>query len=220
MFNSIIENNNLTITSALICMLVSIILGFIVSIVHSKCNRTSKNFMTTLVLLPLIVNVVIMMTSGNLGTSVAILGAFSLIRFRSAPGNSRELLSVFLSMAIGLATGMGHVLFAMTFTVISIILIIILYKSNYGNQNKIKNLKIIIPEDLDYETIFDDIFKKYTKNVELIKSKTINMGSLYELDYEVSLIDNIKEKEFIDEIRVRNGNLKIVLSHNIEGIEL
>lgn len=219
MFKSIIDGN-LTIISVLLCMLVSILLGFLVSLIHSKCNKTSKNFMTTLVLLPLIVQVVIMMTSGNLGTSVAILGAFSLIRFRSAPGNSRELLSIFLSMAIGLACGIGHIYFAITFSIIACILIYLLTKLNYGNKLEFKNLKVVIPEDLDYENIFDDIFTKYTNSCLLIKSKTINMGSLYELDYEVSLKNDISEKKFIDELRVRNGNLKIVLSHMIEGTEL
>ena len=215
MFNSILENS-LTITNVLLCMSISIILGFIVSIFYIKCNRTSKNFATTLVVLPIIVQIIIMMTSGNLGTSVAILGAFSLIRFRSAPGNSKELLSIFIAMAIGLACGMGQIYFAIIFTIISVLLIYILTKINYGGDGKLKNLKIIVPEDLDYESIFDDVFNKYTDSTTLIKSKTINMGSLYELDYEVTIKEKISEKSFIDELRIRNGNLKIVLSHPLE----
>lgn len=215
MFNSILDSNNLSIISSLICMISALILGGIVAFIHGK---SSKDFLITLVTLPLIVQVVIVMVNGNLGTSVAILGAFSLIRFRSLQCNSKELLVIFLTMAIGLATGMGYILFAFVFTLIACLTIFILNKVFVGKTTK--QLKIVIPEDLDYEEVFDDIFKKYTSNVKIIKSKTINMGSLYELTYEVNLKSKIKSKDFIDELRVRNGNLKIVLTHTLESSEL
>ena len=211
MFNSIL-NGNLSIVSSLICMISSLILGGIVAFVHRK---SSKDFLITLITLPLIVQVVITMVNGNLGTSVAILGAFSLIRFRSLQCNSKELLVIFLTMAIGLATGMGYILYAFVFTILACLSIFILNKMFVGKE--VKRLKIVIPEDLDYEEVFDDIFKKYTNNVTIIKSKTINMGSLYELTYDIEFKNNIKTKDFIDELRVRNGNLKIVLSHEIKG---
>lgn len=215
MFNSILDSNNLSILSSLICMISALVLGAIVAMIHRK---SSKDFLITLVILPLIVQVVIIMVNGNLGTSVAILGAFSLIRFRSLQCNSKELLVIFLTMAIGLATGMGYILFATVFTVLSCLIIYILDKILLGKTTKL--LKIVIPEDLDYEEVFDDILKKYCNEYLLIKSKTINMGSLYELTYQVVLKNNTKQKEFIDDIRVRNGNLKISLSHNIQGCEL
>jgi len=214
MFNSIL-NGNLSIVSSLICMISSLILGGIVAFVHRK---SSKDFLITLITLPLIVQVVITMVNGNLGTSVAILGAFSLIRFRSLQCNSKELLVIFLTMAIGLATGMGYILYAFVFTILACLSIFILNKMFVGKE--VKRLKIVIPEDLDYEEVFDDIFKKYTNNVTIIKSKTINMGSLYELTYDIEFKNNIKTKDFIDELRVRNGNLKIILTHVIETSEL
>ena len=215
MFNSILDANNLSIASSLICMISALVLGGIVALIHRK---SSKDFLITLVILPLIVQVVIIMVNGNLGTSVAILGAFSLIRFRSLQCNSKELLVIFLTMAIGLATGMGYILFAIVFTVLACLMIFILNKLFIGKTTKL--LKIVVPEDLDYEDVFDDILNKYSTSYDLIKSKTINMGSLYELTYELSLKNNIKQKEFIDELRIRNGNLKIVLSHNMQGSEL
>lgn len=213
MFESIFDSvsGTLNIGDAVICMLVSIVLGFVVALTHTLTKRYSKNFITVLVLLPLLVQVVIMMVNGNLGTSIAILGAFSLIKFRSMPGTSRELLSVFFAMAIGLALGMGHILFAMVFTLITSVTVLILSKTSFGDAKNRQTLRIIIPEDLDYEEVFDDIFEKYTKSCELTKVKTTNLGSMYELTYEVVLIGN--QKEFIDALRCRNGNLNIILNH-------
>lgn len=165
MFNSIISNSTLTLSSVSICLIVGIILGCIISIVHMKTSKYSKNFIITLSILPVLVSVVMMMVNGNLGTSVAILGAFSLIRFRSLPGNSREIASVFWAMAIGLAVGMGQIIFAIMVTFVISALLLLFYKTKFGNEDlSEQNLKIIIPEDLDYETVFDDILKKYTNN--------------------------------------------------------
>lgn len=219
MFNSILESS-LTFESAFICMISSLILGLILALVHMQSERYSKNFIIVLALLPLLVQVVIMMVNGNLGTSVAILGAFSLIRFRSMPGTSRELLSIFFAMAIGLSTGMGQIVFAFVFTILTSIMILTLTKTKFG-ERKMKNkvLKIVVPEDLDYTTIFDDTLDNYTNSHLLIKSKTTNMGSLFELTYLVNLKD-INEKEFMDEIRCKNGNLLVMLSQELVENEL
>lgn len=214
MLKSII-NDNLTITSFLICMLVAIILGIVSAITHMITTRSNKNFVTTLAIVPILVSLVILLVNGNLGTSVAVLGAFSLIRFRSIPGNSREIISIFFSMAIGLAVGTGYIAFAAIFTVIVSLFTIILNKFNFGESENEMMLTILIPEDLDYTNVFDDIFKKYLKSYELVKTKTTNMGSLFTLTYKVEVKKDINEKEFIDKLRVKNGNLKIVISHPI-----
>lgn len=219
MFESILSSS-LTITSCLVCFVVSIVLGFIIAVVHNINKNSNKNFLVTIILLPLIVNVIIMMVNGNLGTSVAILGAFSLIRFRSTPGSSKDLLSIFLAMAVGLSTGMGQIYFALMFTFIACGLIILLEKTNILSGYNSKILKIVVPEDLDYEGIFDDVFNKYTDKSELLKSKTINMGSLYELEYRIVTKNGIKEKNLIDDIRIKNGNLKVMLSNQLKENEL
>lgn len=219
MFNSII-NSNLQVTSFSICIITSIILGFVVALLHMKTTKSNKNFITTLVILPVLVTVVILLVNGNLGTSVAVVGAFSLVRFRSIPGNSKEILDVFFAMAIGLAVGTGYIAFAVIFTLITSLISYILYKTNFGeDQTKDRILKIAIPEDLDYEEAFDDIFKKYLDSVSLRQPKTINMGSMFELTYIVNLKTDIKEKELIDSIRVRNGNLKVSLTHEFDNRE-
>ena len=220
MFNSII-GDNLTITNFLICMGVAIILGMIVALVHMVCARTNKNFVVTLSILPLLVSVVILLVNGNLGTSVAIVGAFSLIRFRSIPGNSRELIYVFFAMVIGLAVGTGYIAFAGVFTLIGAVITLLLSKLNFGAlANKNKVLVILIPEDLDYTNMFEEEFKKYLSGFELVKTRTTNMGSMYELTYQVTLKSGINEKEFIDKLRIKNGNLKISLSHPMMETEL
>ena len=156
---------------------------------------------------------VMIMINGNLGTSIAILGAFSLIRFRSIQGQAKDLLSVFFAMMIGLALGMGHLLFAAVITAIGIIAIVFFSYTHILEPNaQARVLKVVIPEDLDYDDVFAEIFKKYTSSAKLIETKTMNMGSLYKLTYDIKLRHGIKEKEFLDEIRVKNCNLKILLS--------
>ena len=205
----------------LVCTLVSIILGLIVAYTHKKTSKYSKNFLITLAILPVLVQTVMIMVNGNLGTSIAIVGAFSLVRFRSLPGTSKEILSVFFAMSIGLATGMGHVFFASIMTVIVAGAILLFNKTKFFDLNpNTKMLKIIIPENLDYTNMFDDIFDKYVSEFKLEKVKTTNMGSLFELSYRLTLKNRINEKEFLDELRVRNGNLKIILSHELDGTEM
>ena len=216
MFNSVFDTaaTGLNITTILLCSGAAIALGLVIAFTHLKTSRTSKNFLITLTILPLLVEVVMLMVNGSLGTSIAILGAFSLIRFRSIAGNSKEISSVFFAMAVGLALGMGHILFAAVVTAITVMVILILSKSKIFNLSaQPQTLKITIPEDLDYSHVFDAEFKKYTNYHELVRSKTSNMGSLYVLTYEVSLKKTASEKEFLDAIRVKNSNLKVLLSH-------
>lgn len=215
MFNSIFDDTSagLEITSALIAAGVALVLGLALAITHGKTTQTTKGMMITLAILPVLVMAVMIMINGNLGTSIAILGAFSLIRFRSIAGRAKDLLAVFAAMMIGLALGMGHVLFATVIMLIYIIAIVLLtYTHLLEPDRHEKVLKIVIPEDLDYEDVFADTFKKYTSRHHLVRMKTMNMGSLYKLTYDVKLRHGVKEKEFLDEIRVKNMNLKVLLS--------
>lgn len=214
MMNSIIPTTGITLSSLLLCSLVSIVLGLIIGYTYMKTSKYSKNFITTLCLLPILVQIVMMMVNGDLGTSVAIVGAFSLIRFRSMPGTSKEIVSVFFAMAIGLATGTGYLIFAIIVTIIIEILIILLNKYGFKNISKTKILKIVVPEDLNYTNIFDDVFEKYNVEAILQKTKTTNLGSLFELTYDIKYNNDINEKEFLDLIRIKNGNLNISLMDN------
>lgn len=223
MFNTIFNStaSGLDIGTMLICAGVGIALGIIISLVHKFTSRCSKDFLITLATLPVLVSVVMIMINGSLGTSIAILGAFSLVRFRSIPGSAKELLSVFFAMAIGLALGMGHVLFAVVFTVIVSGMILIFNKLPMFSGGKTEQiLKITIPEDLDYTNAFNDEFEKFTKSHRLLKSKTINMGSLYKISYYVTLKGNVNEKEFLDAIRTKNCNLQVLLSTGDEEKEM
>jgi uncharacterized membrane protein YhiD involved in acid resistance len=220
MFNSIL-GSELTLVNFLICIGVSFVLGLIVSLVHMKTARSSKNFVTTLAILPSLVAMAILLVNGNLGAGVATVGVFSLVRFRSIAGNSRSILSVFFSMAIGLAVGTGYIAFAVLFTLIIAALLVALHFFNFGEMSTAeKKLTIVVPEDVDYADIFDDIFAQYTRSHTLEKSKTTNMGSLFELVYRVVLKSDANEKQFIDKIRIKNGNLKVMLSQQLQDEEL
>ena len=198
----------------LLCLSVSLVLGLIMAAAYMFKNEHTKSFLVTLALLPAVVCVVIMMVNGNIGAGVAVAGAFSLVRFRSAPGSAKEIVTIFLAMGAGLIAGMGYLGFAALFTVIMCVMFLI-YNAVAGNAKSEvvnKTIKIIIPEDLDYTGAFDDIFAEYTKKKELVKVKTTNMGSMFRLTYNVTLRDATKEKEMIDRIRERNGNLEIRMS--------
>ena len=198
----------------LLCLGVSLVLGLIMAVAYMWRNEHTKSLLMTIVLLPAVVCVVIMMVNGNIGAGVAVAGAFSLVRFRSAPGSAKEIVTIFLAMGAGLIAGMGYLGFAALFTVIMCAMFLI-YNAVAGNVKSEavnKTIKITIPEDLDYTGVFDDIFAEYTKKNELIKVKTTNMGSMFRLTYNVTLRDVSKEKEMIDRIRERNGNLEIMVS--------
>jgi hypothetical protein len=208
-----IEQSSVSPADFLICALASAVLGAVLALIHSYKNKCTANFLMTIVMLPVIVQAVIMLVNGNLGTGVAVAGAFSLIRFRSMPGNSREILSVFAAMALGLATGMGYIGMGILLVAMVAILTIVMCSFFGKKKPELKELRITIPESLDYYSVFDDIFARYLSSAELVKVKTTNMGSLYELQYTISETDEKNEKAMIDELRVRNGNLNISCGH-------
>ncbi len=204
----------------LLCLGVSLVLGLMISGAYMLGRGCSKSFLITLVLLPSAICVVIMMVNGNLGAGVAVAGAFSLVRFRSAPGSAKEMIALFIAMSVGLITGMGYLGFAALFTVIMCAVLLIcnafIRDTKLGRLDK--TLKITIPEDLDYSSVFDGIFEEYTKTCELIKVKTTNMGSMFCLTYDLTLKDDTVEKQMIDRIRERNGNLEITVSRRESSI--
>lgn len=213
MLNSILSNASaasVALEEFFICSAMSLILGSGLAWIHNWKNRVTRNFTLTLALLPVMVQTVIMLVNGNLGTGVAVMGAFGLVRFRSAPGNSREISSIFLAMAMGLATGMGYLGVAALLLVIVGCVTVIMVSIPESGQAARKELKVTIPEQLDYSGIFDDLFQKYTDRAELLRVRTVNMGSLYELLYHIDLKDERSEKEFLDQVRCRNGNLSLV----------
>ena len=212
----------ISLENCIISIIAAIILGGIISFTHKLTSKTTPNFLVTLAILPVLVQVIILLVNGNLGTSLAVAGAFSLVRFRSMAGNSKEILAVFWAMTIGLALGMGYILYGAIITVIVAILVIFLNKFVINSKNSCdRKLKIVIPENMDYEEVFNDIFKKYTSKIELKKAKTTNMGSMYELIYDVKLKQNSKQKSFIDEIRCRNGNMLVALERQeLSEVEL
>lgn len=207
----------------LICIGVSIAIGLIMAFSYMYRSRYTKSFVVTLALLPAVVCVVIMMVNGNVGAGVAVAGAFSLVRFRSVPGTAKEICTLFLAMAAGLIMGMGYVAFALLFAVVMCLCFAIYNRLDFGaakNAEKYKSIRITIPEDLDYTGVFDDIFDTYTSSCELASVKTTNMGSMFRLTYDISLKDPAKEKEMIDLIRTRNGNLEITVSKQAATMEL
>lgn len=208
LFDSVLTEESLTLVQALICCGTALVLGIISSVVYKFKSYCSKNFAVTLALLPPIVTMLIIMVNGNLGTGIAVVGVFSLVRFRSQPGNSREILAIMLAMAVGLACGTGYVTFAAFGAVLICVLWLILFNTSFGASAQ-KELKIDIPENLDYDGLFDDIFSQYTVKNEIISVKTVQMGSVYELKYQISLKKKVNEKEFLDALRARNGNLPI-----------
>lgn len=201
-----------TIWNAFLYAVVAGVLGVMISLTYMKTGKVSKNFARTLIILPILVCVVITMVNGNLGTSVAIVGAFSLIRFRSLQGSSRDIAFIFFAMTAGLICSMGYLLFAAAVTVLVCVILFVLQLVHYGEKKtEEKDLRITIPENLDYTNIFDEIFEHYTTGYKLLQVKTTNMGSLYELRYHTTLKDAAQEKEFLDALRVRNGNLTVIL---------
>ena len=219
LFSSVLELTEsgataLTASGFMWCTLASIVLGLMCSAIYMYKHSYSKNFVVTLALLPVIVQMVITLVNGNIGAGVAVMGVFSLVRFRSIAGTAKDIGSVFLAMAIGLATGMGYIGVAVILTVVVGIFNMILVATPFGQQpeaKKTKSLKITVPEDLEFEGVFDDVLTTYTSSYELKNVSTSNMGSLYQLEYDVSMKESGLEKRMIDELRCLNGNLKIML---------
>ena len=211
MLDTVISGGEISLSSFFICMAVSLVLGLGAALLAMYRSKCSRSFILTLVLLPSVVQLIIMLVNGNIGAGVAVAGAFGLIRFRSAPGSAKEIGLVFLATAIGLATGMGYVVIAAVFFVIFAMVWLSLTALGFGaGAADERELRITIPENLDYDGLFDDLFQTYTSSAELERVKTTNMGTLYELSYKVVLRDPNKTKAFLDELRVRNGNLSIV----------
>lgn len=216
LFNDVFTSTAVKPLTMLEAIGVAFILGLVVAKVYQYKTVYSKSFVMSLALLPTLIAVVIFLVNGSLGAGVAVMGAFSLIRFRSAPGGAKELVSIFLAMTIGIAIGMGYLVFAGAFTLIMSVAIILLETINFGQmKHSIRQLTIVIPESLDYESIFDDIFDKATNHLELASVKTSDMGSLFKLKYIVQLNGKMTEKELMDALRTRNGNLEIAISRFI-----
>lgn len=197
----------------LLCCLTSIVLGLAVGLIYMFRHPHSKNFVVTLALLPLIVQMVITLVNGNLGAGIAVMGVFNLVRFRSIPGSAKDIGSVFLAMAVGLATGMGFIALAVLFTLIVGIVNVAYVLSPFGQTKEPqKTLKITVPEDLEYDGLFDEVLDRFTVEHELSEVSTSNMGSLFQLQYSVRMREPGLEKRMIDELRCRNGNLKVSLA--------
>lgn len=201
----------MTLSAFLICIFTALILGVLTALVFNVRSHNSSSLLLALAFLPPIVTMVIMMVNGNIGAGLAVAGTFSLVRFRSFPGTAREICGLFMATAIGLTCGMGFVGIAALFFVVMAAFILLLTFLHFGDVAATRRqLKITIPENLDYDGLFDDIFEQYTTYHELAKVKTTNMGTLYELTYIINLKTSTVSKQFIDDIRCRNGNLNIV----------
>jgi hypothetical protein len=202
---------------------VSFILGGLISLTYIKtCNKGgySQNFSLTLILIPAVIAVIILLIGSNIARAFSLAGAFSIIKFRSAPGDPKDIAYVLFTMAAGLACGVGAYAYAVMFTVMLCLVMFILNLINFGaKKTSNKLLKITIPEDLDYEGAFDEVFNKYTTGYDLRKVRTTDLGSLYELVYTITMGNEVSQKEFIDALRCRNGNLNIVLSMSAEASE-
>ncbi len=195
-----------------ICMGFALLLGLFQAFLYTIKNRYTKSFVATLTLLPVSVSLVILLINGSLGLGIAVAGAFSLVRFRSIPGTGKEIVAIFIAMVTGLAVGAKYFEYAVIFNVIGSVVLLILNLTKIFEPNKHKQekiLKITIPEDLNYTNVFEDLFKKYTNNYERTSVKSINMGSMFRITYRLTIKDVNLEKEFIDELRCRNGNLEI-----------
>ena len=204
----------------LLCVGVSLALGLILCVMASWRSSSSRSLTITLALLPAVVCVVIMMVNGNVGTGVAVAGAFNLVRFRSAPGTAREISNIFVAMGTGLIAGMGYLAYAALFTLILGAAAMLYTAISLRSQKKAacRTLHITIPEDLDYIGVFEPVLDEYTRQYSLTQVKTTNMGSLFKLTYDVTMKDTALEKKFIDQLRLRNGNLEIALGHQDNAV--
>ena len=206
-----------TISMAQFCLATgaALLLGLVIAFTYMYNTRYTKSFVVTLALLPAIICVIIMMVNGSIGTGIAVAGAFSLVRFRSVPGTAKEICTLFLAMAAGLIAGTGYLGIAAAFTAVMCLAFLILSKLDLGtrkNSDRYKTFRVMVPEDLDYTGVFEDVFSEYTSSCELVQVKTTNMGSMFRLTYDIVMKDPAREKELIDRIRCRNGNLEINVS--------
>lgn len=205
----------IAVSDFLLCVGCALVIGLMLAMLYSYRTRYTKSFVATLALLPAVVCVVIMMVNGNVGTGVAVAGTFSLVRFRSVPGTAREIGALFLAMGTGLVVGMGYLAYAFLFAAVLGLATVLYSRWDLGSSKKAalyKTLHITIPEDLDYSGVFDGLLRQYASEYELVQVKTTNMGSLFRLTYQLTLRSPEVEKQLIDQLRCRNGNLEITLS--------
>ena len=210
-----------TLVNTLSIILSSIILGLVISLVYIKTNKKngySANFPITLIMLPVIIAIIILLVGNNIATAFSLAGAFSIIRFRSAPGDPKDIAYVFFTLAVGLTCGMGYIGYGLIFTIILCALMSILDLTKFGmSKTKIVQLKITVPEDLNYEETFDEILNKYTNSWRIENIRTRDFGALFELVYKINLKEEVNQKKLIDDLRCRNGNLNICLT--LSGFE-
>jgi len=212
MFSCVIPSV-MTLSAFLKCIIAALVLGILNSLVFSFKNKTTGTMLLTLMVLPAVVAMVIMMVNGNIGAGLGVAGAFSLVRFRSAPGNAKDILGIFICTAIGLTCGMGYLGIAVVFFLLIALVVLAATVLRIGEAGPTyRVLKITIPENLDYDGLFDDVFKQYTTSHELVKVKTTNMGTLFELTYDINLKSSNVSKQFLDDLRCRNGNLNVICS--------
>ena len=217
MLNSIISTA-MTLGAFLACILSAMVLGVLTAVLFGVRFHHSDSFSVAVAVLPPITALVIMLVNGNIGAGLGVAGTFALTRFRSLPGTAREIAALFFAVSLGLACGMGYVVIAFIFFVIMALFVLLLERFHVGGKAEaVRSLKITIPENLDYEGLFDDLFEQYTVKHELVRVKTTNMGTLYELSYSIILKDTEKTKEFMDAIRCRNGNLNIICGRESDG---
>lgn len=219
LFESIITGTDLTVTAFLICLAASLFCGVCTAFAAGHRTAVSKSFLVSLILLPPIVATVITMVNGNIGTGVAVMGAFSLVRFRSVPGKARDIVSIFLAMTAGLACASGYVGIAILFTVLICLIMLATAHIPMGEERTME-LSVTVPETLHIADAFADLFAEYTKRHRLVRTKTTNMGSLYKLFYRVEMKDPRQIQAFIDALRCRNGNLEISLAEAAEGSDM
>ncbi|MDO5439603.1 MAG: DUF4956 domain-containing protein [Erysipelotrichaceae bacterium] len=210
LFGSIFSTST-TVTEFLIALVASMAMGLIISFFYMYKNQHSKSFATALVIMPAAVTMVIMLVNGNIGAGLGVAGSFSLMKFRSAQANAKDLICVFLCVAVGLCCGMGYIVIAAVFLFLVLLVSFVLAAVNFGEDKNERILRVTVPEDLNYSEEFADVFEKYTSRNEMISIKTSNLGSLYKCEYAVTLKDPADPKSFLDELRTRNGNLEVAL---------
>lgn len=208
----------------MICLGAALVLGFLQTFIFSIKNRCTKSFVVTLVLIPASISMIIMLVNGSIGSGIAVAGAFSLVRFRSVPGTAKEIIALVVAMVTGLAIGTGYIEYGAIFTLVGSSIILIMNVTNLFSPSSRQNekiLKITIPEDLNYTTVFNDLFDKYTNKADKLSVKSTNLGSMFKIKYRIILKDINKEKEFIDDLRCRNGNLEIMIyDDDVDEIKL
>ena len=210
------EEITLTVESAIIVTLVALALGVFLSLIYIYTHRKSgymPSMPTTLIILPVVVSTVIMLVGTNYASAFALAGVFTLIRFRSEPGDPKDISYIFATVSAGLCAGMGFVVYAAIIGLVIGGILLVLYLVKFGEPKQTDlRLKILVPEDLNYEDAFNDLFEKYGVKAHLDKVKTADFGTIYELVYRLQVPVNFKQKEFIDDLRTRNGNLNIMLT--------